>query len=195
MLLLAVGILAYLAFQKGGFKLSEKSEEVIIIDNPHLSEQHQKIRTHKPKEDPRSDELILAEMADQFSKPDSPSKEQLKNLGLDEDEAEYYSEVQARHEFDQAVKNVKDWFQILKSSHETYGKVKNIFEGIDSNAVKKEKLDQVMSDDSDADEVYSKMKELFGISSDDVKAFAAKGQKALSDWADFVEEQKKKDDE
>ena len=193
-LFLALGILAYVALQRGGFKVTEKAEEVTIVDNPHSKEGNQKKRvyTPPPKAERESVDRILDEIARLFSDSGQAETDRLKEMGLEEDEAEYLSDVKTRHEFDESIQNAKDWLSLLKTSHSTYQKVKSMFEEIDQQAVEKEKLDGIMRDQSEAEEVYSKMKDLFGISNEDVTEFARKGKSALRDWAEFVEEQQEK---
>jgi len=188
-------LLAYLAFQRGGFKVSEKTEDVEIIDNPHSQNWKQKKRKYDTKEESSAVDAVLAELAEQYSKGE---KVQPKNADLSNDEAEYLDDMQAKYKLDEQVKNAKDWFAVLKASHSTYNKVKSLFDDANPTSDKParsgggaENIEEVLKDKEKASEVYYKLQDYFGISKEDISAFAKSGKKAVSDWAEFVEEKKK----
>ena len=191
--LLAVGIILFLVFQRGGYKLAEKSEEITIVDNPTQANREQKKRvyTPKPSDEEQSVDDMLGEIAKEFSNDNNIETNKINQLDLPKDEVEYLQEVKTQHEMDKTLQSAKDWFQVLKTSHQTYSKVKSLFESVDKKAVQKNKLDQLLKDQKDANEIYNKMEELFGITPEQVTSFARKGERALSDWAEFVEEEKK----
>ena len=196
-LVVAVVTLIYAAFKRGGYKVAEKTEEIQIIDNPHSDKSNKKTRTFKPQADSESVDAVLSEIANQFSKAGHrdglKNEKRLKEMGLSEDEADYFEEVKNNHELDEAVQSARDWYNILKTSHQTYGKVKSMFESISESATEDQKVDEVLQDENKSQEVYYKMQDWFDIPADDVRAFAKKGKKALSEWAEFVEESKRKE--
>lgn len=188
--LLAVAVLLLVVFRKGNNPLFERSDEAYVLDKPHQSEGVKKIKTYSTEEEDPRVNAVLVSIAERFSS-NEPIGEEAAEWGLSSDEKAYYDKVKAEHELDDAVRNIKDWYHILKASSETYARVKSLFSQLDRRAVEKNQLDRIMNNQKDAQEVYRKMQEWFGISPSEAQAFARSGKKALSDWAKFVEEQEK----
>ena len=192
--LFALVIIFFLIFQRGGYKFSEKTEKITITDNPTHGKHKatKRIYTPKPSDEDQSVDKVLEKIAKKFSNNNNINTKEIKALGLPKDEAKYLQEQKDQHEFDKTIQSAKDWFYVLKTSHQTYTKVKSLFEAIDKKAVQENNPDQLLNNQSDANELYKKMEELFGITPEQVASFTRRGQRTLSDWAAFVEEEKKK---
>lgn len=188
--LATVGILAFLGLKQSGGRFMERTEQIEIIDNPsHNGGKKQKRKYESTNEE--SVEAILEQLADQYSggKASYP-KQQLEDAGISKDEMEFLEEVKEKKLRENEAPSI-DWFSVLRSSHKTYAKVKSVFEnaGIDVDQAESN-LTSKLANEVAARTVYSKIEEVFNIPEDDARAFAQKGEKALSDWARFVEEKK-----
>ena len=181
----AIGLLAYIGLKSGGGSIIEKTESLEITNNPKGSAEP-KIRKDQPSED-ESVEAVLRQISDQFSGETGDYQEQKKKEKevMSADERAFLEEVKEKNPDKDST---TDWFSILRASHKTYTKVKSAFEsaGIDVKAA--ENLTSSLANEVAAKAVYSKLEETFGIPEKEAKAFAEKGEKALSDWAWFVEE-------
>ncbi len=187
-----VGVLGFLAFKGGGGSIMERTEHVEITDNPRTVGGPKKKREYYPTDD-ESVEMILQQIADQYGNGSTSSwktQKKLKEAGMTEDEVEFLEEVKEQKKTENPSKSV-DWFAVLRSSHKTYSKVKSVFEkaGIDVEKAGGD-VTSKLANEVAARTFYSKMEEMFDISKEDSKAFAKKGEQALSDWARFVEEKR-----
>ncbi|MFT5386308.1 MAG: hypothetical protein ACI8VT_002853 [Saprospiraceae bacterium] len=185
----AMLLLAYIGLKSGGGNVMEKTETVEITDNPMQSGGEERAKRKFSEKEDESVEMILQQIVDQFSKGETDFQGQKKSekIVMSEDEKAFLEEVKERKEPE--VKNDSvDWFSILRASHQTYTNVKSVFEdaGIDVSAA--ENVTSALANEAAANVFSAKMKEMFDIPEKDTKAFAKKGEKALSDWARFVEE-------
>ena len=72
----------------------------------------------------------------------------MQEMGLSNDEAKYLKEVQSEHDFDATVQNVKDWYSILKASHNTYSKVKSILQDVSGDSTTEENVNTMLKSSS-----------------------------------------------
>ena len=192
MLIASLALLGYLAFSRGGFKMSEKTEEVTITDNPHAHDWQKKKRKVKQGDaESASVDAVLAELADQFSRGDESGLGSTNADQFSRDEADFMKDIQDKYKLDESVKNARDWFAVLKASHNTYSKVKSLFEDLNSTSVKDDKVDEVLNDQRQSEQLKYKLQDWFDIPREDIEAFAKSGKRALSDWAEFVEDHQK----
>lgn len=197
MLIVGLGIIAYVTFQSGGGKVMERSETIKILDKPNGSKE--KARRYEAA-DEESVEALLQNMAEQFSEEEkgksqvsTPPKKETSAI-ISADEKKYYEDVREKSSFSEQLETAKDWYQILSASQKTYSKVRSILsettrqpeEKINTSNVSKELQTPEVSSD-----FYQKLSENFQIDQSDLEAFGRTGKRALSDWAEFVEEQSK----
>jgi predicted transcriptional regulator len=185
----AMLLLVYIGIKSGGGNVFERKETVEITDNPKQSGGEERAKRKLSEKEDESVEMILQQIADQFSKgeTDFQAQKKLEKTVMTQDEKDFLEDVKKRKE-PEAVSDSVDWFSILRASHKTYTKVKDVFEnaGIDVSAA--ENVTSGLANEAAANALSAKMKEMFNIPEKDTKAFAKKGEKALSDWARFVEE-------
>jgi len=190
--LATVGILAYIVLKGGGGSILERTETVEITDNPNFVGSEKKAKEYRADEE-ESVEMILEQIADQYSNdtPAQSTQKQLKNAGMSKDELKYLEEVKQKKKVEKKDDSL-DWFSILRTSHKTYSNVKSAFEkaGINVESVEGNVASKLV-DEVAARSFYNKLEEMFDIPSEDARAFAEKGEKAVSDWARFVEEETK----
>ena len=202
MLIIGLGIIAYIMLQSrdGEGKLMERTETIQILDKPNGSSQ--RARRYEP-ENEESVEALLQNLAEQFSeeeKTNARSGENQTKPGygkttteqLSRDEKKYYEQVRQKASIQDRIETARDWYRVLSASQKTYAQVKEIFgeatrlpeEQVNSDNVNKELEKQGTSDD-----FYKKLSESFQIAPEDIEAFGRTGKRALSDWAEFVEQE------
>lgn len=190
-IILVLAILAYILMQNDNFSMLEKTETVEIVDNPNSDTEKKRVRSYRAGEENDRVEVILQQLADQFSAGTEVSNIEKEKISTDlsEDEMDYITEVKKEHE-DEAQSI--DWFAVLKASHDTYRKVKSTFSdaGIEVD-LDAGQVSTVLQNEIVAQSFYRRLEETFRIPEADARRFAEKGQKAVSDWAKFVEEQQK----
>ena len=82
--------------------------------------------------------------------------------------------------------NVNNWLGVVKKSYSTYRAVKDVFGGT-------ENVNGVLQNQQAASNIYTEISKQFGISPKESLNFAQSDQAhQLSDWANFVEKNKKK---
>jgi len=187
--LITVGLLAYMAFKSGGINITERTETVEIVDDLKEQDARRAPRKYRETEEENVD-VILRQIADQYSgKPsNTPVQKEVKSQQMSQDELAYLESVKQKEKQKRKAESV-DWFSVLSASHKTYKKVKSAFEnaGIDVEKAENNVTSKLVNEVA-ARSFYNKMEEMFDIPKEDAKAFAAKGEKALSDWARFVDE-------
>ncbi len=192
MLLAGIGIIGYITFQKGGGNVMERSETIRILDKPNAP--RQKARRYRDADREESVERLLQELADDFSSEDDNRpilRKQSMKSKLSKDEEKYYKKVRDRATLTDKIESTKDWYRLLRASHQTYTKVREIVgevsrqpeDRVNANDVKSDMKSQVAQND-----FYQKLGETFRIDPQDIEAFGRTGRRALSDWADFVEQ-------
>ena len=197
MFVLAICILGYIVLQKGGIHVIEQSATTEIVDNPGSSDFRQKKRPYRERKTDESVEAVLKELAVQFSAKEEAhikTTQKMEEKGMSRDEVKYYKGVKKKYEAFDKIKDAKDWFKVLKSANDTYRKLQSTFgkaAGQSPEAVASTDVESVLNNARSAKDVYANLKNYFGISEEDAKAFAERGKRTLSDWAQFVEEQQK----
>ncbi|MFK7806367.1 MAG: hypothetical protein AB8F74_01075 [Saprospiraceae bacterium] len=203
MLILGLGIIAYIMLQDGdgGGKLMERTETIKILDNPSGSKE--KARRYEP-ENEESVEALLQNLAEQFSEEEknagkSKSSQAKPTYGksadqLSKDEKKYYEDVRQKASIQDRIETARDWYRILSASQKTYAQVKDIFgetARLPEDKVNAENVNKELEKQGASDDFYKKLSESFQIDPEDVKAFGRTGKRALSDWAEFVQQESK----
>ncbi len=197
MFILAICILGYIVLQKGGIHVVERSETIEIVDNPSTTDFRQKSRPYREGKTDESVEAVLKELAVQFSEKEEAHSETTQKMaeeGMSRDEVKYYKDVKEKYEAFDKIKDAKDWFKVLKSANDTYRKLQSTFgkaAGQSPEAVASTDVESVLRNANSAKNVYANLKKYFGISEEEAQAFAERGKRTLSDWAQFVEEKQK----
>lgn len=200
MFILSVVIIGIVALHEGGFPLVQKTESVEIVERPVEDQRRQQAQPVKYRDaeiDKNVDE-VLKDIARSFSDEGAGnrvSKRELRKKGLDKQEAAYIKEVKEKNEEKGTLETAKDWYNVLKTSHATYSKVKNIFDGADGvkdTSVDKNAISEILGNEMLSNAVFYELEQKFNIPRERSAAFAKAGKKQLDDWATFVEENKNK---
>lgn len=193
-LIIGLGILAYLGFKNG--VVVTRSEQVVVHKKPR--------DVAKPpspfKEAPRDEsvEAMLHELADHFSDTSQRSKKSAKKTTkkIPKDEAKFYKKVKENESLSDKVKSTADWLRVLRTSQKTYSKVRSILGETarkSPNSVNPDNINQNLKSESSQEAFFRNLSESFNISEKDIKAFSNSGKNALSDWAEYIQENQKKD--
>lgn len=186
-------IFVYFGLKSVGVNVVDRSEETAWIDKPRGAEKYTPPR--------RDDELeadvdaTLKNIARRFHEDDvqdrRSSRQELRSEGLSDDEARYMQKVQERTDKGDGT----NWLETIRASYNTYKTVRSIFNTL-SGRNEAEELDptaigRILSNKTIADQIYSNLERNFSIPEEQSRAFANQGKKAMSEWADFVEKNKK----
>lgn len=140
-----------------------------------------KMRAEKPN--PHV-EATLQEVAAEFEGPifsNIRTANSEKGWGLSDDEAKFYDDMRGRYSGTSG-----NWLGVVKKSYSTYRLVKEAFGG-------EADVRAVLKDVQTASNIYKQLNQQFGISPSKSHNFAQSGQaRTLSDWANFVESNKKR---
>jgi len=194
-LAIALGLIAYILLKSSGGNVYESTENIQIVDNPDEKGRGGQIRNYEMQDEDRV-EVILQQLSENYvDENNAISKERLNpDKLIPEDEMAYLEEVKKKHKEEETSISPSDWFAILQTSHKTYNKIKTVFEDADSSGkpVEGDNVSNMLENAIVAKSVYSKIEELFNIPEEDAKAFAEQGKKAVSDWAEFIEQNESK---
>lgn len=198
----------YGIYKNGGISMYEKTEETTIFDGKttantyddfeekeKVSNWNRKGQTSYAKVKPPAKETletddVLGKLARTFSAGRQETARQMKEMGLSEDEIYYMNEVKKENDLSNQLQDARDWFNILKTSASTYGKVKSFVNEL-SNGEENENVNELLNDDRKSNDFYENLESAFGISEEEAKAFSNLGKKKISDWAKFIEEKSK----
>lgn len=186
-LIVAMGIIGYIVLAKFGIHVVEQTESIEIVDKPSRNKNARNVRQYEgvTKHSDTEVEYMLREVAAQFSNGKNEVSTDLH--GLSRDELKYLNEVKKKNSSYDSSYSTRDWFSILQTSYSTYSKLKSIFnEPTNAADIKKE-----MKDKERANTIYDQLSNVFNISKEEAKSFARKGGESLSDWASFVEENRR----
>ena len=196
-LIVALLLIAYIILKNNGGNVYERSETIQIIDNPSAEGEERQVRNYEMLEEDRV-EVILQQLSEQYTDKNNTTPRDRINYDqtLSVDELNYLDEVKERHEQKEEFISPSDWLSILQASHKTYNTIKSVFEDADFSGkeVKEDNVSNMLENAIVAKNIYSKIEELFRIPEEDVKAFAEQGKKAMSDWAEFVEQNQSQKD-
>jgi len=193
-LVIALGLIAYILLKSSGGNVYERSEKTQIVDNPSVEERKKQIRNYEMQDDDRV-EVILQQLSEHYTdNTPAPVESINEEKAISEDEMNFFEDVKKRKAQDTNTISPSDWLAILQTSHKTYKKIKSVFEDADASGkpVKEDNVSRLLQNELVANTVYSRIEELFGIPEAEVKNFADQGKKAVSDWAEFVEENESK---
>ena len=205
-----VAFFGYGIYKNGGISMYEKSEETTIFDGKTSANTYRDLdekekehnwnkkggETLKSKSKfTQSEKLdtddILGKLARTFSAGREETARQMKEMGLSNDEINYIKEVKKENEFSDQLQDARDWFNILKTSASTYGKVKSFVDDLSKGTGNDENVNALLEDDKKSNDFYENLESTFGISESEAKAFSILGKKKVSDWAKFIEEKGK----
>lgn len=186
-------------FKNGGIKMIERTEETTIFDGKTSSERYRELdRKEKEVSTKKSIEPqklnsddILGKLAQTYSKGRQETNRQMREMGLTDDEINYYKEVKKENSLTEQVQDARDWFNILKTSASTYGKVKSFVDDLSKGKGNEEDVNAILEDSASSKDFYKNLESAFGISESEAKAFSSLGKKKVSDWAKFIEEKEK----
>lgn len=197
MLFTCVAIVGLVCLHEGGISLIKKTETVEIVERPIENRKKATSVRYRDEDIDRNVDQVLKDIAREFSDEGEGkkrvSKRDLRKKGLDKQEAEYINQVKKEQKEKGTLENAKDWYNVLKTSHETYSKVKGVFNnatGQEEATVDKGMIRDILENDMLSNTVFSQIEEKFNIPKERSEAFAKAGKKQLDDWAAFVEANK-----
>ena len=133
----------YGIYKNGGISMMEKTEETTIFDGKtsantyrDLGEKEMESNWNKKggaspsKKEKLDTDDILGKLARTFSAGREETARQMKDMGLTDDEVKYIKEVKKENDFSNELQDARDWFNILKTSASTYGKVKSFVDDL-----------------------------------------------------------------
>lgn len=152
--------------QYGCFLVNKTETEVQWTDGSS----HDNLRPSEQKEEEVSqeEEAAFRELAALFANKNlSRSEGEMRRMGLDKDERDYYKNLRENYAFE----DMNNWFKILKTAGKTYQNMQNVFN---------EEQPQ------DGEDFYQSLESRFGIPAALSRDFAEQGKEKVSDWALFV---------
>lgn len=194
-LLIICGVIALLAvLHEMGIKMVSRAETTEIVQRPTERQQNAKPVRYVDTEREKEVDAVLRDIAKEFSEESKGkkrvSKKDLREKGLDKEEAGYYNKVKKENRENTSV---EDWYNVLKASYKTYNNVRSIFDGVDGDEntnLDKSTIRDIIDNPLLSNTIYKQIEEKFNIPAEQSKAFAEKGKKSLDDWAAFVESNK-----
>lgn len=196
----------YGIYKNGGISMYEKTEEITIFDGKTTENTYDELdqieknskwnrkgveTSIKPKQS-KNDKLktddVLGKLARTFSEGRKETARQMKEMGLSDDEIDYINDVKKENDLSDEFQDARDWFNILKTSASTYGKVKSFVDDLNRGGVNDADVNVLLQDEKKSDDFYKGLEATFGISEAEAKAFSLLGKKKVSDWAKFIEE-------
>ncbi len=202
----------YGIYKNGGISLYEKTEEVTIFDGKTTANTYDEldeieknsnwnkkgVTKSKPKSKSKNTQYekldtddVLGKLARTFSAGRKETARQMKEMGLSDDEIDYINDVKKENDLSDEFQDARDWFNILKASASTYGKVKSFVDDLSNGAANDTNVNVLLEDERKSDDFYKGLEATFGISEAEAKAFSTLGKKKVSDWAKFIEEKSK----
>lgn len=193
--LVALLVIAYIILKTSGGSVYEREETTQVTQNPSTVGGKTQSRNYVMKDEERV-EVILQQLSEQLSDKNIADPKE----GIDyeevipDDEMSYLEKLREKHKSQEKTSNPADWLAILQASHQTYSKIRSIFEESDPSGKKlrESNITKTLENAAASRLIYSKIEEVFGIPQEDARQFAEKGKKAVSDWAEFVEQNKQK---
>jgi hypothetical protein len=201
-----VAFFGYSIYKNGGISIYEKTEDTTILDGKttantyrDLDEKEKDSKWNrksaatptKAKKEKLDTDDVLGKLSRTYSAGREETARQMKDMGLSNDEINYIKDVKKENDFSGQVQDAKDWFNILKTSASTYGKVKSFVDDLSKGAGNDENVNTLLQDDKKSNDFYKNLESTFGISEYEAKAFSSLGKKKVSDWAKFIEEKGK----
>jgi cytoskeletal protein RodZ len=170
-----------------GMKSFERDEKTIVLDRNAVSQSNRKLVHHRQADSDnreKSAETTLKSIADEFKGPvyaNIRTANLNNNWGLSDDEAKFYDGLRSSKTADPNVS--ENWLGKVKKAHQTYSTIKEMFGG-------KADVQSMMDDAQTAMQTMSQINRLYGISMQELKAFAPNA-KSVGDWANYIENNKK----
>jgi len=194
-LIAGLGIIVYLGLKSGNSGIVSRTETVKVHEKPRNVQKAPKV--FKEEGPDESVETMLTELADHFSDKSQKTKSAKSvEKRLPRDEAKFYDNVKKKESLSDKVKSTADWLRLLRNSQKTYSKVKSILGKSaqkPSDKVDPDNVNNNLKSKSSEEAFYRNLSESFGISQDDIKSFGKHGKTAISDWAEYIQENQKKD--
>ncbi|MEN9609312.1 MAG: hypothetical protein RLZZ628_126 [Bacteroidota bacterium] len=170
-----------------GMKSFERDEKTIVLDRNAANQSNRKLVHHRPEDSDNREknaEATLKRIADEFKGPvyaNIRTANLNNNWGLSDDEAKFYDGLRSSKTADPNVS--ENWLGKVKKAHQTYSTIKEMFGG-------KADVQSMMDDAQTAMQTMSQINRLYGISMQELKAFAPNA-KSVGDWANYIENNKK----
>jgi hypothetical protein len=196
----------YGIYKNGGISMYEKTEDTTIYDGKTTANTYRELdekeknsnwnrkginppsKAKKKKSEKLDIDDVLGKLARTFSSGRQETTRQMKEMGFSDDEINYINGIKKENDLSKELQDARDWFNILKSSTNTYGKVKSFVDDLTNGNANITNVNVLLQDERNSNSFYKKLEATFGISESEAKAFSTLGKKKVSDWAKFIEE-------
>lgn len=188
LLVIAVLIIGYLVLKNNGIHIVERHENVELLDKPNTKNYSKRKNISREQAESRAE---IERMLQKLSANLSDNKHTTKDAKLSDDEVKFHKELNEKYKWEEKYDDASDWLNVLKASHQTYSKVRKVFEDPDNPKSDAqylvEDVSRLLSNKYVANSIYDKIEQTFAIPKENSKSFAKKGKKSVSDWAKFIE--------
>lgn len=198
-----VFLFGYGIYKNGGTLMYKRSEETTIIDGESSVNIYRELdenemdfnrnikgfdESYKMRKKRLNTAYILNRLAQTYSDGKEETKRQMKEMGLTEDEMNYYNNVRKENNHSDHIQDAKEWYNVLKTSASTYEKFKSIVDDFNKRTSGTNNENVLLKDESNLNDFYRNLESAFGISETEAKMFSFLGKKKVSDWVKFIEE-------
>lgn len=183
-------LIAYLVLQGLRNSDTNRTEEVTWLDRSNGPSEP----TVKRSVSEREVDATLKDIAQQFA-DDKNRRVQVSDLqkrGVSEDEAKFFYNLRQTQGTEQTTE--EQWFSMIEKSRATYRQLRTIFaqaKGNNQEAVNEETISSILDNSKIKQQVFKNIEQNFGIPVIALEAFATRGSRTLSDWAIFVDQNKR----
>ncbi len=183
-------LIAYLVLQGLRNSDANRTEEVTWLDRSNGPSEP----TVRRSVSEREVDATLKDIAQQFA-DDKNRRVQVSDLqkrGVSEDEAKFFHNLRQTQGTEQTTE--EQWFSMIEKSRATYRQLRMIFaqaKGNNQENVNEETISSILDNSKIKQQVFKNIEQTFGIPVIALEAFATRGSRTLSDWAIFIDQNKK----
>ncbi|MEL6636867.1 MAG: hypothetical protein AAFW73_23530 [Bacteroidota bacterium] len=187
-LVVGLGILLYLLFQKQGFQFFERSERVEFIDprDVHQARPPQRGPTEAQVEVDRLLRQLATDFQNGTDDPSSPA-ELGRQWGLSAEEIRFYRRIRDSYRPDASLDSANDWLRALRGARRTYLQLQNLLDELSPRQERGSTPDQILENEVAARDFYDRLADWYDLSVEEIEDFARRGGRELEDWALFLD--------
>ncbi|MEO1517838.1 MAG: hypothetical protein AAFV95_22650 [Bacteroidota bacterium] len=194
-LVVALGILAFIVLQNNGIHIVERTESVEMYRPGERRGSATDRVVQQDRDRDRQLEQALQQLAARISDEEITAAPQERDIpvdGLSRDERDYLGAVEKRYAASEKLQDARDWLTVLRGSYRTYSQVRSIFgelSGQTEEAMEQQgQVNQWMAEPQARERTLERLKDSFDIPKEDLDAFARLGKNKLSEWAEFLDQ-------
>ena len=186
-LLLVIGLLGYISLNYEACGIVERTEQIEFIEPPSNKTGD---RPKRPRSVPKSKEVDHALQSIATALGQGKNWDNAQSNALSKDEKEYLKTKQQKYQLDDKIKSAKDWFYLLKTSHDTYQQVKGLFDRVASKPNEQESsssYESIFLDPQQSDYLFQELQSVFDLSPEQARKYAGEGHYELKDWVELLD--------